>query len=65
MSPEEKLKQQLVSLTKRLDKAQKNLAGAEAENSENIAAFAVGLENIQAKLVTTQAELTRLQKENR
>ena len=65
MSPEEKLKQQLVSLTKRLDKAQKNLAGAEAENSEHIAAFVVGLENIQAKLVTTQAELTRLQKENR
>ncbi|MFT5118630.1 MAG: hypothetical protein ACI9NY_002172, partial [Kiritimatiellia bacterium] len=55
---------QLASLTKRLDKAQKNLAGAEAENSEHIAAFAVGLENIQAKLVTTQAELTRLQKEN-
>jgi electron transport complex protein RnfC len=64
MSPEEKLKQQLASLIKRLDKAQKNLAGAEAENSEHIAAFAVGLENIQARLVTTQAELSRLQKEN-
>jgi electron transport complex protein RnfC len=64
MSPEEKLNQQLASLTKRHDKTQKNLAEAEAENSEHIAAFAVGLENIQAKLVTTQAELTRLQKEN-
>jgi electron transport complex protein RnfC len=64
MSPEEKLKQQLASLTKRLDKAEKNLARAVAENNEHITAFKTGLEKVQAKLATTQAELTRLHKEN-
>lgn len=64
MSPEEKLQQQLASLTQRLVKAQQNLAKAEAEGSEHITAFKVGLEKTQAKFTSTEAELSRLQKEN-
>jgi electron transport complex protein RnfC len=64
MSPEEKLNDQLESLTKRVSKAREKLHKAELENSEHIAAFKTGLEKTQAKLITTQAELTRLQKEN-
>jgi electron transport complex protein RnfC len=64
MSPEEKLQQQLASLTQRLVKSQQNLAKAEAEGSEHITAFKVGLEKTQAKHTSTEAELTRLQKEN-
>ena len=64
MSPEEKLQQQLASLTQRLVKSQQNLDKAEADGSEHITAFKVGLEKTQAKLTSTEAELTRLQKEN-
>jgi electron transport complex protein RnfC len=64
MSQEEKLHEQLQSLEKRIAKAQLNLQNAQAENSEHIAVFKAGLEKMQAKLATTQAELTSLQKEN-
>ena len=64
MSPEEKLNDQLASLNKRVGKAREKLQQAELESSEHIAAFKTGLEKMETKLITTQAELTRLQKEN-
>jgi hypothetical protein len=64
MSPEDELNEQVESLKKRIGKAQRNLQNAESENSEHISVFKAGLEKMQAKLVTTQAELTRLQEEN-
>ena len=60
----EKLNDQLASLNKRVGKAREKLQQAELESSEHIAAFKTGLEKMETKLITTQAELTRLQKEN-
>lgn len=64
MSPKEKLRDQVESLKKRVSKAQDKLQLAQLEGSEHITAFKTGLEKIEAKLVTTEDELTRLQKEN-
>jgi electron transport complex protein RnfC len=60
---ENRLEQQLVSLTARLDKVQRKLVEARAENSEHTSAFETGLEKIQSQLMATQIELTQLKKE--
>lgn len=57
MSPEEKLRDQIESLEKRLQKAQQRLAKAEAEDDDNIDAFRAGVEKTQAKLEQTRAQL--------
>lgn len=57
MSDEDKLKASVESLQKRIEKAQKKLATAEAEESEHIDAFRSGVEKLQAKLTAAEAEL--------
>ncbi len=57
MSPEEKLRDQIESLEKRLDKARQRLAKAEADNDENIDAFRAGVEKNEAKLQQAKADL--------
>ena len=57
MSPEEKLRDQVESLEKRLDKAKQRLTKAEADNDENIDAFKAGVEKTQTKLEQTRAQL--------
>jgi len=57
MSPEDKLRDQIESLEKRLDKAKQRLIKAEAESDDNIDAFRTGVEKTQAKLEQTRAQL--------
>ncbi|MAZ86872.1 MAG: electron transport complex subunit RsxC [Cellvibrionaceae bacterium] len=57
MSPEEKLRDQVASLEKRLEKAQQRLSKAEAEDDENIDAFRAGVEKTRSKLEQTRAQL--------
>ncbi|MGH1373193.1 MAG: electron transport complex subunit RsxC [Cellvibrionaceae bacterium] len=57
MSPQEKLRDQVASLEKRLEKAKQRLQKAESEDDENIDAFRAGVEKTQAKLEQTQAQL--------
>lgn len=57
MSPEEKLRDQVVSLEKRLEKAQQRLNKAEAEDDANIDAFRAGVEKTRTKLEQTRAQL--------
>lgn len=60
MSPQQKLEAQVESLQQRLAKAQKRLQKAEADQDENIAAFANAVTKTQEKLVQAQAELEAL-----
>ncbi|SMF04469.1 electron transport complex protein RnfC [Alteromonadaceae bacterium Bs31] len=60
LSAEEKQAQQLESLLSRLEKAKQRLQKAEAENNENVDAFRMGVDKLQAKLDQAQAA----QKEN-
>ncbi len=60
MSADDKLKQQVESLTKRLAKAQARLTKAKAENDDNIAAFTSGVNKLEEKLATAQAQLNSL-----
>ncbi len=57
MSPEEKLRDQIDSLEKRLEKALQRLSKAEAEDDENIDAFRTGVEKTRTKLEQTRAQL--------
>lgn len=57
MSDEDKLKASVESLQARVEKAQKKLTTAEAEESEHIDAFRSGVEKLQAKLTAAEAEL--------
>lgn len=57
MSPEEKLREQIAALEKRLDKANQRLAKAEADNDDNLEAFRAGVEKTSAKLAQARAEL--------
>ena len=57
MSDEDKLKASVESLKARVEKAQKKLTNAEAEESEHIDAFRSGVEKLQAKLTAAEAEL--------
>ena len=59
MSDEDKLKASVESLQKRVEKAQKKLTTAEAEESEHIDAFRSGVEKLQAKLTAAEAELAK------
>ncbi len=61
MSPEEKKKQQLVSLTARLEKARARLEKAEAEQDENLEAFRTGYEKTLAKHQQLSDELSASQ----
>ena len=60
MSPQQKLEAQVESLQQRLAKAQKRLQKAEADQDENIAAFANAVTKTQEKLEQAQAELEAL-----
>lgn len=56
-SPEEKLRDQLASLEKRLEKARARLAEAEAAGDDNIDAFRTGVEKTEARLQHTREQL--------
>ncbi|VUD52289.1 Electron transport complex subunit RsxC [Thalassocella blandensis] len=58
MSDDEKNQAQIASLQKRLDKARERLAKAEAENNDNIDAFRIGVEKLEAKLAEAQQPQT-------
>ncbi|MEC8429201.1 MAG: electron transport complex subunit RsxC, partial [Pseudomonadota bacterium] len=60
MSPQQKLEAQVESLQQRLAKAQKRLQKAEADQDENIAAFANAVTKTREKLEQAQAELEAL-----
>jgi len=60
MSPEEKLRDQLASMEKRLDKAQQRLEKATAEGDANVDAFRSAAEKLEGKLAATRSELEAL-----
>jgi electron transport complex protein RnfC len=57
MSPQDKLRDQLESLHKRLDKARERLQQAETDGDANIDAFRSGVSKLEAKLAETQQQL--------
>lgn len=57
MSEGDKLREQLLSLTGRLEKARAKLATAEAEGSDHVDALRTGVDKLETKLRETQAKL--------
>lgn len=60
MSPEEKLRSNIESLTNRLEKAEKKAADAKAEGSEHADAFAANAEKLKTKIADAQKELAEI-----
>jgi electron transport complex protein RnfC len=60
MSDEEKLRDQVESLEKRLQKAQDRLAKAEADGDDNVDAFRTGAEKLEVKLAEAKEKLTTI-----
>lgn len=60
MSVEDKLKNNIESLEKRLKKAQVRLTKAESENNDNIDAFKTGVTKLEEKLATALSQLEQL-----
>ena len=57
MSPADKLRDQIASMEKRLQKARERLNKAEAENDDNVDAFRTGVEKTEAKLAKARTDL--------
>ncbi len=60
MSPEEKLRDQVASLEKRLTKAEEKLATAKAEGSDTVDALQTGVDKLKEKLSTQKTALEKL-----
>lgn len=61
MAPDEKLKSNLESLTKRFNKAQEKLAAAKADKPEMVDALQAGVDKLKEKIATTEQELAQLE----
>lgn len=61
MSPEEKLRDQIASMQKRIEKTTEKVAAAKAEGADSADALQLGLDKMTAKLEKSKAELEQLE----
>ncbi len=60
LPPDEKLKANMESLSKRLQKAEEKLAAAQAEGSDTVAALQTGVDKLKGKIADVERELAEL-----
>jgi electron transport complex protein RnfC len=60
MSPEEKMREQVASMEKRLEKAKERLKKAETEDDKNVEAFRSATQKLEDKLAAARGELEAL-----
>ena len=60
MAPDEKIKASLVSLNKRLNRAEEKLALAKSSNSDTVDALQMGLDKLKEKIASAEVELSEL-----
>lgn len=61
MSPEEKLRDQIASMQKRIDKTSEKVAAAKAEGADSADALQLGLDKMTAKLEKAKSDLAELE----